>query len=140
MGLRIADAEPWAAPRCVLVLDETLFILDRPGLWLDSLHIQLAVSKFDAFPIGVAAMRGDLLYMSNTVIQGHQDSDMLGLMIQYTRGAFVQGVVNRIVAISTASAPPGCGGTCIQSCIQTRIFPFSYVLCAYCTLPYFIRG
>eukprot|EP00892_Ulva_mutabilis_P009881 jgi/Ulvmu1/7265/UM035_0053.1 len=41
LGLLIAEEEPWQAPRCLLVSGERLFSMDRPGLWLDSLHIQL---------------------------------------------------------------------------------------------------
>lgn len=40
LGLGTAAAEPWQAPRCVLVVSQDFLIAHSPGLWLDALHIQ----------------------------------------------------------------------------------------------------
>ena len=93
LRLRIAKSEPWVAPRCVLVSDEDVFLLDRPGLWLDSLHIQLvsATDNDDTGPMAVYDSGGGLLFISNTAIQGDQDTDAIGLRAIETGGALVRG-------------------------------------------------
>lgn len=41
----IGDPEPWQAPRCVLLTNQTFLRIDRPGLWLDSLHVQIIAGE-----------------------------------------------------------------------------------------------
>ena len=93
MALRIADSEPWVAPRCVLVSDESVFLQERPGLWLDSLHIQLVSTTDldDTSPTGVTDNKGGLLFISNTVFQGDQDTAAIGLQTHANGGALVRG-------------------------------------------------
>ena len=96
LGLSTAEPEPWVAPRCVLVSGEDVFLLDRPALWLDSLHIQLASVLYGSVAVAVTAKNGSVLFMSNTAIQGDEDTNAYALWMYEARGAFVRGEVNML--------------------------------------------
>jgi len=71
LGLGHRANEPWQGPRCVLVIDEDLFIVERSRLWIDSLHIQMVNTQAKApSPVALWTAYAGQMYVSNTVVQG----------------------------------------------------------------------
>lgn len=92
-SLAIEDPEPWEAPRCVLLTDDTLFIVSRPGLWLDALHIQVVASKLES-PKLLSVWYWGSLFLTNSVVQGDSQADPIGLqVISSLKGAYVERVL-----------------------------------------------
>lgn len=69
---KIESPEPWVAPRCVLIIDQDLFVVGSSRLWVDSLHIQihkqLEESQDRIEPL--RSKRVGQLFMTNNVVQG----------------------------------------------------------------------
>lgn len=86
----IDDPEPWAAPRCVVIVDDDLFVVDRSRLWVDSLHIQIIKSASNAIVLYPQA-HGQL-FVTNTVLQSDRESN--GLVVEAYRcqgGMYAEG-------------------------------------------------
>ena len=69
--------EPWRAPRCVIVISEDLFLVDRSRLWIDALHIQIVNGRL--IPAAVLLKSWGVAYVTNTVVQGNRASNAVGL-------------------------------------------------------------
>ena len=93
-SLEIEDREPWEAPRCVLLIDDTLFLINRPGLWLDSLHIQAVTGKSSDPRLVIVAYWGSL-FLTNSVLQGDAQTNAVGLLLTRSlQGAYVESVLS----------------------------------------------
>lgn len=87
----IKDPEPWQAPRCVLLTNDTLLRVDKPGLWVDSLHLQIVAGLTDS-PLLMAVSYTGSAFITNSVFQGDAESDARGLVcIHSVIGVYVQG-------------------------------------------------
>eukprot|EP00892_Ulva_mutabilis_P005913 jgi/Ulvmu1/3694/UM017_0111.1 len=92
LALDIANEEPWASPRCVIITEEDLFLIDRSRLWLDSLHIQFIDGENS--PVAIWSQSWGHAYVTNTVVQGDRASQ--GGAVQAYRnggGVYAEGCV-----------------------------------------------
>lgn len=88
----INDPEPWQAPRCVLLTNDTFLQVEEPGLWIDSLHIQI-VAGSTSVPNLVGVSYTGAAFITNCVFQG--DSTRHARAFRFggsVMGAYVQGV------------------------------------------------
>lgn len=109
LRLNLQHPQPWAAPRCVLITPETLFAVERPGLWLDALHIQIAPlptvsdgGDYDADDAAGGALgyletvtvkQWGSVYITDVVIQGDRATSAVGISAEASGvGVFVKGV------------------------------------------------
>ena len=87
----VTSPEPWAAPRCLVIVRDEAFLTDAAHLWLDSLHVQLVSGSLEA-PRLIWVFWDAALFMTNSVVQGNGDVNALGLVASYSRrGAFARG-------------------------------------------------
>lgn len=88
--------EPWVAPRCVLITASRLFLVDRPGLWLDSLHIKIPYdADEDTDPVALIAQDGGSAYVSKCVVQSDGYANAIGLWAYRSPGLYVRGAAPR---------------------------------------------
>lgn len=93
-SLKIDDPELWEAPRCVLLTDDTLFLVSRPGLWLDALHVQV-VAGGNGSPTMISVMYWGSLFLTNSIVQGDAHATPIGLQVDRSlKGAYVRSVLS----------------------------------------------
>lgn len=79
LPLGISDQEPWQAPRCVIVISDPLYMIDRSRLWIDALHIQVTNGSDTTY--GIIRLRElGVAYVTNTVVQGDRASKKTGVV------------------------------------------------------------
>lgn len=94
IAARIGDAEPWAAPRCVVLTSEDLIVVMRSRLWLDALHIQITESTDSGVLAAVSPQYFGRLYLANSVVQGDRESAAAPALVRKNVGGlYAQGVL-----------------------------------------------
>lgn len=77
----------------MLLIDDTLFIVTRPGLWLDSLHIQAITGKATN-PRMVVVQNWGSVFLTNSVLQGDAQTNPVGLQVHRSlQGMYVESVL-----------------------------------------------
>lgn len=90
-GLEIGQEEPWAAPRCLLIISDDFLVVDRSRLWLDALHIQILGAQRTT--AAVYSTGYGQLFVSNSVVQGDRMSSGIALVSQLCLGGiYAEGV------------------------------------------------
>jgi len=89
LGLGPDADEAWQAPRCVVVTDDDLFIVDRSRLWVDSLHIQIVNRDPFSNPVPLWTAYIGQTFVSNVVVQGNgkDDEDSQGTCVDVQESA-----------------------------------------------------
>ena len=134
-ALNIDYQEPWIAPRCVLVIADPLFLIDRSRLWLDSVHIQMISGSLVLSRNRVVLLSRDWghAYVTNTVVQSDRSSTAIGVeAYRNPGGVYCEGMLTSECPLYAECEDP----TYIK-CIDYRICGrlqrhHSYV---YCTQP-----
>lgn len=113
---KIELPEPWVAPRCVLIIDQDLFVVGSSRLWVDSLHIQiykqLEESQDRIQPLW--SSRVGQLFLTNTVVQGDGLAHGVAAWVFRSRsGMYAEGVLRL-----------GNAGTCLTSLAQKTYSSF----------------
>lgn len=97
-----ASAEPWAAPRCVLLVRHSAFLLDDAHLWVDSVHIQVDNSTGGVQTVFRTSW-SSALFLTNSVIQGDAKEGTVALDAQGSRlGAYIHGAPAAIMHACSA--------------------------------------
>lgn len=93
-GLNIDSPEPWAEPRCVIIVDNPLFVVEGSRLWVDSLHIQI-IQALEVAPL--TSISFGQLFVSNVIIQGDRNSNgMAANTVAGQHGIYAEGVTCHI--------------------------------------------
>ena len=91
----VGTEEPWRAPRCLIVTGGRPFVVKRPGLWLDALHIQMpysaVVASEDDSHVAIFAGETGSAYITNSVVQSDGRGNVVGLWSYRSPGFFVRG-------------------------------------------------
>ena len=77
LDVGVDDEEPWRAPRCIIVISEDLFVIDRSRLWIDALHIQVVDGR--QVPVPIQLTSWGVAYVTNAVVQGDRSSSAVGV-------------------------------------------------------------
>lgn len=95
----VLTPEPWRAPRCLIIVTDSPFVIDEAHLWVDSVHVQILLDR-ELDPRAALIFPDGALFMTDSVVQGSDNVGGTALSASGAkRGAYFNGV---------PACPPAC--------------------------------